>query len=199
MEVRPFSEERDLWVAPEGEGKPAFGPWLTEDGRRVVETIAEGRGEELPFPVWFEQTEGCTGRRRGDLLWAGGLSISIASDRFIDTLTSVGARGWSTYPVTLRDRKGAEISGYQGLVSDVTGTGDVVSLLWRKHSQKPVLLLTEDVARGLAEAGVDQFESAPSTRRGLPKRPDQCSTARPAATRRGRPEAGQGLGSPSRW
>lgn len=115
VEVRPFSEERDLWVAPEGEGKPAFGPWLTEDGRRVVETIAEGRGEELPFPVWFEQTEGCTGRRRGDLLWAGGLSISIASDRFIDTLTSVGARGWSTYPVTLRDRKGADISGSKDL------------------------------------------------------------------------------------
>lgn len=168
-ELSAPSETSDLWVGPEWEGKPELGPWMTGDGQRVVDVIANGHIDTLPYRVWFEQSPDSRGARHGDLLWVGGLPIGIVSDRFIEVLKDLGVTGWSTYMVEIRDAAGDEITGYMGFVADVTGDSEVVSWAWKKKRQMPLYLTTDRVADALLAAGVDRLERKTATQR-LPRR-----------------------------
>lgn len=54
-----------------------------------------------------------------DMLWSGESQIRIVSSRLIGVLKAERATGWRTYPVTLWNKKGARVPGYQGLA--ITG------------------------------------------------------------------------------
>ena len=146
----------ELWVAPEWEGRPELGPWLTEDGRRITEVIAEGKADTLGFPVWFEQSQNCRDTKwpRSDMLWNEGSPAKVVSERFVQTLTDLGATGFSAYPVEVRTRKGEAVEGYVGLVSDTTGTTDVTTPGWEDGLQSFGVLVTEKILAGLLEAGL---------------------------------------------
>lgn len=167
--LRARSETSDLWVVPQWAGKPELGPWVTDDGQRVVDVIADGRGESLPFRVWFEQSPNCKGSRRGDILWVEGLPIGIVSDQFVEELDNLDVSGWSTYQVSIKDTAGHQIEGYRGFVADVTGDSEVISWAWKDGRQAPVYLAADHVADSLLAAGVDGFDREATTER-LPRR-----------------------------
>lgn len=168
-ELRARSEKKDLWVEPQWHGKPELGPWVTGDGQRVVDVIADGHCDSLPYDVCFEQSPNCEGTRRGDILWIGGLPIGIVSSRFIRELHKLDVAGWSTYPVAIKDTAGQDIEGYHGLVADVTGNSELVSGAWKADRQAPVYLATDRVAGALLAAGVDGLDFSTATKR-LPRR-----------------------------
>lgn len=168
-ELRARSETNDLWVVPQWAGKPELGPWMTDEGQRVVDVIADGHGDSLPYRVWFEQSPDSKGTRRGDLLWIEGLPIGIVSDRFVHELDKLNVSGWSTYPVSIKDTAGHEIEGYQGFVADVTGNSELVSRAWKEGRQMPVYLATDRVADALLAAGIDGLARESATK-DLPRR-----------------------------
>lgn len=151
---------RELLVAPEWEGMPELGPHVLDDGREVYEVVMEGRLDELDFPVWFRQQEGSRDKRRGDMLWMGGLHLEIVSRRFVDALGDLGALdGVRTFPVELRDRRMRRIEAdYLGLVEPV-GRGEVRSRMpaWRTFG----LAVTARVLEGLRERGVTELKVEP--------------------------------------
>lgn len=168
-ELRARSEKKDLWVGPQWDGKPELGPWVTDDGQRVVDVIADGHCDSLPYEVWFEQSPDCEGTRRGDILWIEGLPIGIVSSRFVRELDKLEVAGWSTYPVAIRDTSGQGIEGYHGLVADVMGKSELVSGAWKVGRQMPVYLATDKVADALLAAGVDGLDYSTATKR-IPRR-----------------------------
>lgn len=68
--------------------------------------------EWLSFPVPFFIKDGKYFRDMIDIRCAS-LSVLI-SDRMKDILISNGLTGWITYPIRLTDKKGNEVSGYNG-------------------------------------------------------------------------------------
>lgn len=145
---------RDVWVTPEWEGRSRFGPWLLPDGRDVVALVAGGDIDDVPFPVWFRPSN--SGRRLGDLLWAGGLSTKLASQRFVDVLVRIGATGYRTYEITFVDRTRRPIEGYVGIAS--TGTDPDLDVSHVGGSQNSGLQVTRRVLDALLAAGVDGFD-----------------------------------------
>jgi hypothetical protein len=152
---------RDLWVAPEWQGMPRFGPHLLPDGRDILDLIERGDIEELGFDVWFRQVEGSRGQRFGDLLWAGGLATKVVSRRFVDALEDLGVAGHvRTYPVRMFDRKMRPIEkDYVGLVEPTGGDGEI-------HAAHPTLrntglVVSARVFEGLQERGVTDYRAEP--------------------------------------
>ncbi|WP_157544336.1 hypothetical protein [Jonesia quinghaiensis] len=78
-------------------------------------------------PVLVRKASECRARRRADLLWAGGTSLHVVSQAFIDALVEFGATGWETYPIDLVNGLGQEIPGYVGFLEEIGGAGDVRS------------------------------------------------------------------------
>ena len=130
--LRAHDESGDVGVATEWEGKPPLGPWLLPDGRDIDELIADGRLDEVPFPVWFRRVGG--GKRWGDLLPGG--ACKIASVRLVGVLESIGATGYRTFPIDLRDRGGEPITGYVGFATTPwQGGTDIQPLLgWQNFT-----------------------------------------------------------------
>lgn len=133
--LEAYSGSRFAWAVPTWNG-PRAEPWMLPDppapfeladgrlisaAQEVLQLVEEGRLDEIPFPVWFERQ---SGTRFGDLLWSGGLSILLVSDRFVEVLRAVGADGWRTYPVNFRQRRGQPVEGFVGLLLD-RGAGSV--------------------------------------------------------------------------
>jgi hypothetical protein len=145
---------RDMWVMPEWEGRPQFGPWQLPDGRDVTAVIADGSIDDVPFAVWFRPFN--SGKRLGDLLWAGGLSTKLASRRFVDVLDQIGATGYRTYEVTFIDRKRNPIEGYLGIAS--TGSDPALDVTHYKGFQNSGLHVKRHVLDALLAAGVDRFD-----------------------------------------
>lgn len=50
-----------------------------------------------------------------DVIWTGFAAPLLISDRIVDLLKEIGARGWSTYNVRLSGKHGEAITGYSGL------------------------------------------------------------------------------------
>ncbi|MHB1295630.1 MAG: hypothetical protein ACYC4R_11625 [Anaerolineae bacterium] len=75
------------------------------------------RGElrpETPVPFYAGG-----GGQATDLMWGYSVSSIIISQRVVDLFQAEGFAGWSTYPVTVRDRESTLLEGYYGLA--VTG------------------------------------------------------------------------------
>jgi hypothetical protein len=145
---------RDMWVRPMWKGKPQLGPHLLPDGRRLTDVVADGDIDEVPFPVWFQPSNG--GKRLGDLLWAGGLSTKLVSRRLVDVLQQIGATGYRTYEVTFVDRKRNPIDGYIGVAS--TGSDEELDITHYKGFQNTGLYVKRHLLDALLSAGVDGFD-----------------------------------------
>ncbi len=152
---------RDMWVGPEWKGRPKPGtvppplfPVRLPDGRAVIDVIADGDIDEVPFPVWFQPSN--SGKRLGDLLWATGLSTKLASRRFVDVLEQIGATGYRTYEVTFVDRKRNPIDGYIGVAS--TGSDPELDITHYMGFQNSGLYVKRHVLDALLAAGVDGFD-----------------------------------------
>lgn len=50
-----------------------------------------------------------------DVIWTGIAAPLLISDRLVELLGTLGARGWSTYKVHLSGKSGERIAGYSGL------------------------------------------------------------------------------------
>lgn len=147
---------RDMWVSPEWEGRPHFGPHLLPDGRDIVGLIADGDLDELPFPVSFRPFN--SGKRLGDMLWAGGLATKLVSRRFVKVLEQIGATGYRTYEVTFTDRTRNPIDGYIGIAS--TGSDPELDITHFAGFQNTGLFVKRHVLDALLAAGVDRFHVA---------------------------------------
>lgn len=59
------------------------------------------------------------GSEPSDFLWTTSVDAKAVHQRVIDLLDSLGATGWTTYPVTVSNKRGEILDGYQGL--SITG------------------------------------------------------------------------------
>lgn len=168
-DVNGKSGTRDFWAYPEGPGKPKYGHWLLPDGTDVEDEIADGRIEELPFPVRFVRDGASRGERRGDFLWSGAAPYTLVSERFVNALTELGVGGFRTYPVSVYDRDKARtpVPGYVGFIPDLTWTEPVHSRF--RGDVSFTLEIRGDVLQGLLDRGVDQFDYKPHEEPGEPE------------------------------
>jgi hypothetical protein len=111
-ELEAKSSAKELWAVVKWEGQGDVGPWLLPDGREILDLIATGDVDELGFPIWFEPYQSY--RNAGDLIWTTAW-MKLASQRFVDVLTSIKATGFQTYDANLRSKKGEPIPGFVGL------------------------------------------------------------------------------------
>jgi hypothetical protein len=82
------------------------------DGLRLV----TGYYDTISFPVTFKHEYG---KKFHDVLDTGRASLFLISDRMKSVLEKNALSGWQCFPISLLDKKGSEIEGYQGL--SVTG------------------------------------------------------------------------------
>jgi hypothetical protein len=110
-----------------------------------IDGMALLRGEFVADrPVLFRRHLGTVPR---DLVMGASVELLLISDHVQSILADGQFTGWSTYPVRLLDRRGADVAGYHGLV--ITGrskpmdraagrqsmdAGDVEGLGWRSRS-----------------------------------------------------------------
>ena len=110
-ELEARSAAKELWALPRWEGQGELGSWLLPDGREVFDLIATGDIDDLCFLIWFEPYQSYP--RAGDLIWTGS-EIKLASQRFVDVLTSIGATGFQSYDADQRSKKSESIPASSG-------------------------------------------------------------------------------------
>lgn len=152
------STRADLWVRPEGPGKPELGPWLTPAGEDVLALV--GTGELVPMgeAAWFRRHEYSRGTRRGDLFWTGGGQYVLLSARMRKALLGIGDPGIAFHAVQIRDRRDSapHIPGYSVLVPNLSGEDHVRSEVRGLPTSR--LIVSGKVLSALLEAGVDGFD-----------------------------------------
>ncbi|MCT1656311.1 hypothetical protein [Brevibacterium luteolum] len=158
-EIMPLSSQRDFWIRTTWEGRPALGSPTLEDGRKVVDVIADGKLDEIPFPVWFERNTDSRGKRRGDILWGG--PPTLVSQRFADAVAELGVTGCSTFDVDLFSANEGRVEGYVGFAENTEGTSEITSYAWREKAHSYAWIVSERVLEGLKARGVDMFEVEP--------------------------------------
>ena len=123
-ELEAKSSAKDMWAVVKWEGQGDVGPWLLPDGREILDLVATGDVDELGFPIWFEPYQSY--RNAGDLIWTTAW-IKLASQRFVDVLTSIKATGFQTYDANLRTNTGEPIPGFVGLGVNSSSEGTDLS------------------------------------------------------------------------
>ena len=93
--------------------------------------------EGINFPVLFKQT---TGKKFTDILTSGWPNLLLISDNCKNILTENQVKGWTTYPIILKDKKDNQIEGYHGF--SVTGISG------RKSYTNSPIIETSYVAEG---------------------------------------------------
>lgn len=157
--VMGLDSQNELWVNAEWQDRPELGPWLTSDGRDVIDLVEEHQLDEIGFPIWFERSPYSRDRERprADVLWAGGMAYKLVSETFAKALEELGVTGFSTYEVDFRDRKGSPIHGYVGLLEDLTGESELTTPHLQEQRRGFSLLTSQRVLDGLHAAGVTRF------------------------------------------
>lgn len=126
------------------------------DGRTdVYPFIADWRPEKLPFPVWFAPSN--RGKRWGDMLWTGGLTLKIASIRMIQALESADVTGYRTFDVDVRDHANRPVAGYVGFASDPAPGTDIQNMLGQKV-QNMAFIARWHVVEVLRAHGADRLD-----------------------------------------
>ena len=168
FEVSARNLETDLSVAVTAAGMPSRlgDPWILDDGTDVYELIHQDRLEALPFPVVFRPPTAAKGTHRTDMLWTGS-STKIASHAMISALESIGAAGYTTFPIDVRDHQDHPIDGYVGLSVFSTDPGADVRQLFGHDFvflAKPhvIAALRVDCADALAVSTFDPSDYDPS-------------------------------------
>ncbi|MDK8347520.1 hypothetical protein QP868_10940 [Brevibacterium sp. UMB1308A] len=155
-EIYPLSTQRDFWAVPMWEGKPELGSPTLEDGREVKNVIADGKLDEIPFPIWFERSTYSRGKRRGDILWGG--PPTLVSRRFAQAVEELGVTGCSTYEVDLYSLNEGKVEGYIGFAENTRGTSEISSYAWLEKHHSYAWIISERVLTGLHERGIDMFD-----------------------------------------
>jgi hypothetical protein len=85
---------------------------VTRDDLR--ELVGGSRSPDQPLELRVDE-----GRTVVDVVGCTLACPVFVSDRFVEVLRAVNATGWSVWPVTIRDGRGAVLPGFQGLA--ITG------------------------------------------------------------------------------
>ena len=144
-----------------GDGKPKItgDPWYMPDGvTNVYPFIEDWRPENLPFPVWLAPFNG--GKTFGDMLWTGGLSLKIASARFIEALEAVEVTGYRIFDVDLRDHTNSPVDGYMGFATDPFPGSDIQNL-YSQDFQNYAFIAKQRVVEALRQHGADKLDIQP--------------------------------------
>ena len=128
-----------------------------------MDVIADGRLDEIPFPIWFERSTYSRGKRRGDILWGG--PPRLVSERFAEAIADLGVTGCRTIDVELYSLNEGRVDGYVGFSENTEGTSEVTSYAWREGAHSFAWIVSERVLTGLRERGVDMFLVEPFTER----------------------------------
>lgn len=84
-------------------------------GGEFYRQLIKGDFSGIEFPVIYEQTRDEYGKKQmRDILDTRYLTLYIISDRMKHLLEDNKITGWCSYPILLYDKKGNEISGYNG-------------------------------------------------------------------------------------
>lgn len=169
------SATRDIWLTPKAESRPKiFGePWLLADGETNVYSFLEPWNvDQLRFPVWLAPDN--YGKRFGDLLWVGGMSVKPASLRMIDVLQNVGATGYDTFSLDIRDRRGEPIEGYVGFSTRPFPGSDIRHVHDYEHEGFSFVAKGR-VVDALHAAGVDKLDIEPYDPSAAPPSHDSLS------------------------
>jgi hypothetical protein len=157
------SNRNYVWLDVNGLGKPKItgAPWYMPDGvTSVYPFIEDWRPEELPFPVWLAPYNG--GKKYGDMLWTGGLSLKIASARFIEALRAAEVTGYRTFDVEVRDHAGAPVEGYTGFATDPSPESEIQNM-YGQTVQNIAFITTPRVVEALHDYEADQLDISPYT------------------------------------
>lgn len=163
VRIQANSGPNDVWLDVNGPGKPKITgePWYMPDGvTNVYPFIEDWRPEELPFPVWLAPYG--EGKKYGDMLWTGGITLKIASTGFIEALRAAEVTGYRTFDVDVRDDAGSPVKGYTGFATDPFPGSDIQNLYGQTH-QNYAFIATQRVAQALHDHGADQLEISPYT------------------------------------
>jgi hypothetical protein len=129
------------------------------DGRTLVDVfLVEGRFDEIPYSIWFAPYT--RGKRFGDMLWMGGSRLKVVSVRMVRALESVGATGYRTFEVDVRDHADSPVAGYVGFATDPAPGTDIQNLLEQKV-QNTAFIARSHVVEALRAHGADQLEIRP--------------------------------------
>jgi hypothetical protein len=102
----------NLWIMPDHQGMPPFGPFLDANGEEIRDLIANGQVDRIDFlPRFTRRNSG----KIGDLIWTTGDHAKVASRRFVDVLDAIEATGYRTFPVEALGRNGRSIGDFVGL------------------------------------------------------------------------------------
>lgn len=153
-ELQAKSATRDLWVMSRFPGEPELGPFLMADGSDVYELVADGEVERVGFIPRFVHHN--RGRRVGDLLWATGADVKLASRRFIDVLETIEATGYRTFPVRVEMRDGSSVGDFVGLA--VLDSNESHDLYFTHGHQSFVFTASDRVVDALRQAGVTDLD-----------------------------------------
>ncbi|PMB98227.1 hypothetical protein CJ198_07625 [Brevibacterium luteolum] len=144
--IKPLSTQRDFWIHTNWEGRPDLGSPRLDDGREVFDVVADGKLEEIPFPVWFERSTDSRGKRRGDILWGG--PPTLVSQRFADAVADLGVTGCSTFDVDLFSVNEGRVEGYVGFAENTEGTSEISSYAWRERAHSYAWIGSDAYFRG---------------------------------------------------
>lgn len=79
-----------------------------------------GDFKDVQFPiVYHEIKRGSSGKKMRDILDTRYPPLYLISDRFKNALEESGITGWKSYPISLFDKKGNPVEGYNGF--SITG------------------------------------------------------------------------------
>lgn len=157
----PTGATRDLWVHPEGPGRPQYGRWVTPAGYDVKREVGRRGVAHLDVEVWWVQAHDSRGTRLRDLLWrTDGGGGSLMSDRLVALLRDHGAElTTSTADVRLRD--GSPVTGYQLVLEPV---GDAEAPVHSHYPDRRVsgVVVSSEIAAAIRAVGLEGLELEPS-------------------------------------
>ncbi|HEX8508077.1 MAG TPA: hypothetical protein VF635_01065 [Propionibacteriaceae bacterium] len=148
------SSGKDVWVASDfPDGTPLEQP----DGSNTFLRVAAGETTGLDFVPRFKVAN--RGTRWGDLLWTTG-DTKLASQRFIEVLSRVGASGWRRFDVEVVAARRRPVPGYHGLA--VTGVSPAEDLFHPDGGPSFRVHVSDRLLQELRAAGVTEFEIEPT-------------------------------------
>lgn len=121
----------------------------------VYPFITDWRPEDLPFPVWLAPFNG--GKSFGDMLWTGGISLKIASARFIEALKAAEVTGYQIFDVDLRDHTSSPVDGYMGFATDPFPESDIQNP-YDQDFQSFAFIAKQRVVEALRQYGADKLD-----------------------------------------
>lgn len=161
-ELHAYYGRQFLWATPALDAAGS-GALLTRDARRRFATASRnGELHLLPFTPLFERDPNAsTGTKRGDILWSGGLPITLVSRRFAEAIEDLGVTKYDLYDVDFVDFRGGRIEGYVGFAANLEGTSEVVTGTWHRGWRGMFTIASARVVKGLVERGIDGFHVSP--------------------------------------